>query len=145
MILFLTSSFQNITHPILLQPNLVATPQSITIKRKRIILKKGKVFYPLSLKHIVFFHCKGVLVTAVDNRNRKFTCESNLIELEKLLSEELFFRINRQCIVNIQYIHSYKRTECNSLQLSIQIIHEHLFFLTSQKATPLFLKWIHQE
>ncbi|MFQ7979393.1 MAG: LytTR family DNA-binding domain-containing protein [Faecalimonas umbilicata] len=51
----------------------------------------------------------SVEVILQEGRYRK---ESSLTELEKKLDDKVFFRINRQCIVNMAQIEKYERELC---------------------------------
>ena len=63
-------------------------------------------------------------------------------ELEIELSDSIFFRANRQCIINLNYIKSFKPYEKVKLQVELTVPCQNQFIAISQKSAPDFRSWI---
>lgn len=110
--------------------------------RSRLMVKKGIENISLKTESIVIIYTEDKLVFVIDNQGKKYRVEKNLAELEEELDKHVFFRANRQYIVNIAFIKSYKTYEKVKLQvdLSMPILNHHI--VVSQEMAPLFRKWI---
>src|SRR5262245_34797477 len=80
-------------------------------KRTRVVLRKGIENISVLLEHIVFFYTKDKIVYGIDHAGKKYIAEVNLGELEKRLDEGTFFRANRQFIININFLKSFRTYE----------------------------------
>jgi DNA-binding LytR/AlgR family response regulator len=111
---------------------------------KRILAKKGIEFYALDIHDIVYFFTQEKLVFAITSTGQKLICEKNLTTLEQELSEHLFFRANRQCLVNFHYIKSFRTYEKVRIELNLKTP-EKQKIIVSQDNTSFFRKWIAQQ
>lgn len=111
-------------------------------KRTRIIVKKGLENVSLLLEEIVLFFTENKIVYVIDKAGRKFLADKNLSDLEQELDKKVFFRVNRQYIVNINYIRSFKSYERVKLQVELTLADLNYFIVVSQETAPLFRKWI---
>src|SRR5438552_7650870 len=93
--------------------------QYVTRKKTRFIVKKGLENISLRLEDIVFFFTENKVVYVVDKWNKKYIADKNLGELEEDLDNAIFFRANRQYIVNINYIKGFKSYEKVKLQIDL--------------------------
>ena len=121
----------------------MAKEQSAGIK-KRIIVRKGNAYIPLCLESIaVFYHAK--VTFAIDFSGNKYLVDENLHNLENRLDGLVFFRVNRQVIVNIEAIKEYRIIEYG--KLSIQLLSPNWIkeeVCVSQFKAPLFKLWLAQ-
>jgi DNA-binding LytR/AlgR family response regulator len=74
-----------------------------------------------------------LIVYAIDNLGIKYTVDKNLNSLEDELDNRMFFRANRQYIVNIDYVHGYKSYERVKLLLSLKKDSDHIIIVGRKK------------
>jgi DNA-binding LytR/AlgR family response regulator len=111
-------------------------------KKKRLIVKKGLENISLLLENVALFFTENKVVYVIDKSGRKYLCDKNLSDLEEELDKKTFFRVNRQYIVNIDYIRSFKTYERVKLQLELTVSDVNCFIVVSQETAPSFRKWI---
>lgn len=113
-----------------------------TSKKTRILVKKGLENISLLLEDIVLFFTENKIVYVIDKSGRKYLIDKNLSDLETELDNKIFFRVNRQYIVNINYIRSFKAYERVKLQIELTLSDLNYFIVVSQETAPFFRKWI---
>ena len=116
--------------------------QYVTRKKTRFIVKKGLENISLRLEDIVFFFTENKVVYVVDKWNKKYIADKNLGELEEDLDNAIFFRANRQYIVNINYIKGFKSYEKVKLQVDLNLPELNYCIIISQETAPAFPKWM---
>jgi len=114
-------------------------------KRTRLVVKKGIENIFILLDNIVFFYTENKIVFAIDKIGKKYITNENLAILELELDRNIFFRANRQYIINIGHIKSFRTYE--KVKLSVEMnpvgLNEQHFIIISQETAPAFKKWIH--
>jgi DNA-binding LytR/AlgR family response regulator len=110
--------------------------------RSRLIVRKGIENIALRTEDVVLIYTEEKLVFVVSKEGRKYLVDKKLAELEDELDSTIFFRANRQCIVNIGYIKSYKTYEKVKLQVDLSLPDLNRPIVVSQEMAPLFRKWI---
>jgi DNA-binding LytR/AlgR family response regulator len=115
-----------------------------TTRRKRIVVRKGVGYIVLLLEDVVLFYTDNKITYAVDRDNKKYIGENNLGELEMVLDKQFFFRANRQYILNIDFIKSYKAYEKVKLQVQLNIPEPEHLIIVSQETAPEFRQWMSQ-
>lgn len=111
-------------------------------KKTRLVAKKGAEHVFLLLEDVVLFYTEHKVVFVIDRQGRKYLLDKNLSDLEEELDKDLFFRANRQYIININYVRSYKTYDRVKLQLDLNIPIPNHSIIISQETAPLFKKWI---
>lgn len=111
-------------------------------KKTRLIVKKGLEHISLLLEDVVLFFTENKIVYVIDKGGKKYLVDKNLGDLEHELDGKMFFRVNRQYIVNINYIRSFKTYERVKLQIELTISELNYFIVVSQETAPHFRKWI---
>ena len=86
--------------------------------QKRLLLKIGQTIRAVEVSDIAYFYTHDKIVTIVTQEGRKYPADYTLDQLEKMLDSQLFFRINRQFIVNSKairemYVISKSRVKMN--------------------------------
>ena len=113
------------------------------VKRKsRLIVQKGLEFVPLFLRDVVLIYTENKLTYVLARDGRKYISELNLGELVNLLDKEKFFRANRQYILNMEYIRSYRPYGRSKLQVEIHLLDVKHNIIISQENSPHFRSWI---
>lgn len=111
-------------------------------KKTRLLVKKGLENISLLLDDVVLFFTENKIVYVIDRSGRKYLVDKNLSDLEVELDNKTFFRVNRQYIVNINFIRSFKAYERVKLQIELTLSDLNYFIVVSQETAPLFRKWI---
>lgn len=108
----------------------------------RIIVRKGTEHYPVMVDDIVLFYTESRLTFAYTKVGIKFVADENLSNLEAILDKDKFYRTNRQSIVNIDFIKSFRTIEKVkiSIELIVRVTNDPI--IVSQDSAAGFRKWI---
>ena len=96
----------------------------------------------LCLEDIVLIYTQNKLVYVIDRLSKKYISDKNLNKLQQEIDNLIFFRANRQYIVNINYIKSFKPHERVKLLIDITIPEIDHSIVISQETAPAFRKWM---
>lgn len=119
--------------------------QQFTDKKKsRLLVRKGLENISLRLDDIVLFYTENKIVYVADNTGRKYLADKNLTDLEEELDNNLFFRANRQYIININYVKGFKAYEKVKLQVDLSVPELNHCIIISQETAPAFRKWMYE-
>ncbi|WMX13115.1 LytTR family DNA-binding domain-containing protein [Aureispira sp. CCB-E] len=117
------------------QHNNKSYKQRFSIKKKNgIIIKKVSEAY--------YFQASGDFCILVDVNGEKHIVNYKISVLENLLDPQLFFRINRSEIVNIEYILKIEPHFKNKMQI---LLPKGIELYTSGARTPEFRRWLEGE
>lgn len=109
--------------------------QRFSIKKKNgIIIKK--------ISDTCYFQASGDFCILVDVNGEKHSVNYKISTLENLLNPQLFFRINRSEIVNIEYILKIESHFKNKVQI---VLSNQINLYTSGARTPEFRRWLEGE
>jgi len=111
-------------------------------KHPRLVVKRGQEHLFLLMEDVVLFYTENKIVYIIDKNGKKYLVDKNLSDLEESLDPDIFFRANRQYIVNINFVKGYKTYERVKLQLDLHISLNHCIVI-SQETAPLFKRWIY--
>jgi DNA-binding LytR/AlgR family response regulator len=112
-------------------------------KKKRLIVKKGLENISLRLEDIVLFYTENKVVYVIDLFGKKYLADKNLGELEEMLDENLFFRVNRQYIININFVKGFKAYEKVKLLVDLTLPDLNHCIIVSQETAPQFREWMY--
>lgn len=119
-----------------------AKSQEKTFK-KRFSVNSSKGIYFILTDGILLFTAEEGVVFAIDKQNKKHLLTySSLKEVEELVDNVEFFRINRSEIINKNYIERIEKYSKNALSVKLKGFDKHL--VTSQSNTSAFRNWIEQ-
>jgi len=110
--------------------------------KSRFLIKIGDKFRSVPVKEISHFHISEKYVFLKDLQGKDFGIDYSLEQLQGILDPRKFFRINRDCIVNIDAIklmHSYSSSR---LQLTLVNEEKNELFVISRDKVAAFKKWI---
>lgn len=110
--------------------------------KARFLIKIGEKFKSVAVREILVFHISEKSTFIKDLQGQDYGIDYSLEQLEGILDPRKFFRINRECIVNIDSItlmHSYSTSR---LQLSIRNLEKNEKFVVSRDKVAAFKKWI---
>ncbi len=135
--------------------NLISTPATSTKKlqllsnlidnkqqqfKKRILIKKGPVYKVLEMQNIVLIEAFGDLIKFVDSSGNHSHASKSIGQIEDEISSQMFFRINRSQIVNINFIEAMESHSRNRLAIKMKRIKK--LIITSTSRTKVFRVWI---
>jgi len=110
--------------------------------KTRLLVRKGIENIPLLTQDIAIIYTENKLVYVIDKEGKKYIADKHLGELEHELDNTIFFRVNRQYIINIGFVKSYKAYEKVKLQVDLTMPDLHHHIVISQEMAPCFRKWI---
>ena len=114
-----------------------------TTKLKILIAVAGNKNIPIPVETIAFFYKSGNYTTLKTFQADTYLLNHSLDELVSILEESLFFRANRQFIINLNACRFFTNEENGKLAL-------HLFpeneedVIISQKRAPVFKEWLNK-
>jgi DNA-binding LytR/AlgR family response regulator len=125
--------------------SLMTAPEQQSPRRNRVIVRQGNEYFVLPVLQVMMFYTVNKVVFCIYNNGKKSVVEgTNLNQLMEELPVQLFFRANRQTIINIQYIQSFKPVGAGRIQVNMHAeIYEPI--MISQENAAEFRKWIGQE
>lgn len=112
-------------------------------RKKRMIVKKGLENISLRLEDVVLFYTENKIVYVIDRWGKKFLADKNLTELEEDLDSSVFFRANRQYIININFVRGFKSYEKVKLLVDLTVPDLNHCIIVSQEMAPQFREWMH--
>ncbi|MCB0714545.1 MAG: LytTR family DNA-binding domain-containing protein [Chitinophagaceae bacterium] len=113
-------------------------------KKTRLLVRRGLEHIALKMDDIVLLYTENKMVFVLDNKGNKFIGDKNLTEMEMDLDDSVFFRTNRQYIVNINYIKGYKPYEKVKLLVAVDLPDISHKIIVSQEQAPVFRKWMYE-
>lgn len=111
--------------------------------KHRMLVKKGKESVSLPINEIVLFHTEHRTVYVIDHLGQEYIADRNLCDIEQELDKEQFFRVNRQYIVNINFIHGFKTWQRVKLMIDLTIPQIKHNVIVSQEMAPQFREWMY--
>lgn len=110
--------------------------------KEKFIVKQRNAWLPVYAKDIAFFY-RDQLNYLIALNGEKFIMDYNTLEdIEEVLDPTNFFRANRQYILHIHSIHSYKVMENQKLLVALQPPHHKESIDISREKAPAFKKWL---
>lgn len=111
-------------------------------KKTRLLVKRGVANIALLLNDIAAIYTKNKLVYVIDSNSKKYSIDKTLTELEEELNKNIFFRANRQYVININFVRSFKAYKKVKLLVDIDIPELEEPVIISQHVAPAFKKWM---
>jgi DNA-binding LytR/AlgR family response regulator len=84
-------------------------------------------------------------VYVIDRESKKYMADKSLAELENELDHSIFFRANRQFIVNFNFIKSFKSYQKVKLLVTMDVPDFEKSVIISQQISPAFKKWMNDD
>lgn len=110
--------------------------------KTRFLVKFGQKLIPITNSQIAYFY-KDEIVFLMTKEGKKYPLNYSLDELERLLNPKLFFRINRQFIIQSESIESIYQHFKGKLKLELQP-NTSQEIIISQEKSALFKLWLNQ-
>jgi DNA-binding LytR/AlgR family response regulator len=110
-------------------------------EKKRFIVKSGSHLQSILLDNIYYFYSKDKITFLHSIDNKKYPIDYSLEEVEELISPTLFFRINRQYIININAIKDITSYSNSRLKLVLKYLEKEEVIVSREKVS-LFKGWL---
>lgn len=110
--------------------------------RERFLISKPDGWYKLDVSRIAFFFLENKMVYAVDFENEKHPVDQNLNQIMESLDPKVFFRTNRQTIVNIHAIQKVEPWFNGKLIVKTRPRHSEKITVVREKATLFRDLWL---
>jgi hypothetical protein len=119
------------------QNNNDAHPQ----QKKLLLARKGARTFPIEMEEIAYIYKDATLNYLRTFKDETFVIDKTLEELEQLLNPEIFFRANRQSVINFTALNSFMSIENGKLKVILKP-QSSKPIIVSQKRAPDFRIWI---
>lgn len=110
--------------------------------KSRFLVKAGAKYRSVPTGEISYFHIIERNVFLNDNQGKDYDVDYSLEQLQSMLDPRKFFRINRDCIVNIETITLMYSYSSNRLQLTLKNREKSDLFVVSRDRVSDFKRWI---
>jgi DNA-binding LytR/AlgR family response regulator len=114
--------------------------QEKKVFQKSIIAHIGKKMIPIDIDNILLFHLKNEAVNIYCSDQKKYVIFKTMNEIESVLDDQRFFRINRQMIINRDAVKEIKQYSKRKIIVQASSI-EQKIIVSRLKVTP-FLNWL---
>ncbi len=112
-----------------------------SLYKSRFLVKIGEKYRSVPTGEISHFHINERNVFLNDNHGRDYGVDYSLDQLQNILDPRKFFRINRECIVNIDSIAVMYSYSSSRLQLTLKNREKSDLFIVSRDKVAGFKKW----
>lgn len=111
-----------------------------TYKTSLLVEQREKII-PIQVKEIAYIILENTIVSIVTLDNQKYISSTNLDEFERVLDPELFYRANRQFIINRVAIANVERYFSRKLIIKLKMETRENIIVSKAKASD-FLSWL---
>ena len=112
--------------------------------KTRLLVQKGFENVLLRLEDVVLFYTESKIVYVIERMGKKYISGYSLSDLENELNPLQFFRANRQYIINIEFIRSFRPFERVKIKVSMELHGLDPNIIISQETAPNFRKWMNE-
>lgn len=109
--------------------------------RKRFLISKRDAFFKLGVEAIAYFYFDARVTFAVTFEGRQHILSQSLDKLEEELDPEMFFRSNRQTIINVEAIERFESYFSGKLVVKLVNNLNDKILISRAKAGP-FKEWM---
>lgn len=110
--------------------------------KSRFLIRIGDKFRSVPAGEISHFHITERSVFLSDYHGQDYGVDYSLDQLQNMIDPRKFFRINRECIVNIDSISLMYSYSSSRLQLTLKNRDQNDLFVVSRDKVAEFKKWI---
>jgi DNA-binding LytR/AlgR family response regulator len=110
--------------------------------KSRFLIKIGDKFKSVAIKEISHFHICERNVFLNDSQGKDYGIDYSLDQLQGILDPRKFFRINRDCIINIEAISLMYSYSSSRLQVTLKNGKNNETYIVSREKVADFKKWI---
>jgi len=114
---------------------------TIVSRKKLLIVRRGIHFYTIKTSDVAFIYTVDETTFIVDREGKKTFCSTSLNKIEEQL-DGFYFRANRQYIINIDFIKSFRIHDKTKLIVEMKMDDDTAVIHISQVTAPKFKEWI---
>ncbi|MEZ4808985.1 MAG: LytTR family DNA-binding domain-containing protein [Allomuricauda sp.] len=119
----------------------IGLPKDSKVYKERFTAHSGKAYILINYNNIAYF-VKDTLIYIVTKDKQQFVTDfQTMEEIEELLNPDLFFRANRQIILQADFVESYKTNSYGKLQVKMKSPVNTSVDISREKAQA-FKKWL---
>jgi hypothetical protein len=119
------------------------TESTNSTKIKILVAVSGNKNIPIPIEAIAYFYKEGNYTTLKTFQSETYLLNHSLDELMKVLEETLFFRVNRQFIINLKACHYFTNEDNGKLEVHLIPAYDNEVII-SQKRAPAFKEWLNK-
>jgi two-component system, LytTR family, response regulator LytT len=108
--------------------------------KERFVIKARGGIYLLETRRVAYIQIQDEIPFAYDEQGTRYPLNENLNQLEKTLAPQVFFRLNRSEIVNLNFIEKLEPYFNDRLVVSLKQLNVKL--ISSISRTPELRRWI---
>ncbi len=109
--------------------------------KKTILVEQREKIIPLPVSDIAYLYLENTIIQIRTNKNHQYFITSTLDELERMLDPEVFYRANRQFIINRLAIASIERFFSRKLVAKLVVQTPETVVISKANASD-FLRWL---
>jgi two-component system LytT family response regulator len=109
--------------------------------QKRIIIRYGDTIKMVEIADVAYFYTEDKINFLCTKDNLRYPIDQNLDELENIIDPAIFFRINRQFIVNISAIEKMLAWSKSRVKIILKPSIE-IETIVSTERSPHFKEWL---
>jgi DNA-binding LytR/AlgR family response regulator len=121
---------------------MIETIEKRPAAKTRFVVQKGNEFVALKKEDIALLYTQNHLVHVIDKDEKKYVITKRLNQLAAELDQKMFFRINRQSIVNLNFIKSFRTHQRVKIIVDLSLPTMKQPLIISQETAAVFRKWI---
>ena len=106
-----------------------------------VILKKGARHLVIKSSSIAYIYIENEITNVIDTAGKIYVCFDSLNKIEENLDVR-FFRANRQTIINIDFIKTFRIIERTKIIVEMDVNEAKNKIYHSQDTAPKFREWI---
>lgn len=115
-----------------------------TVRHKeRLIVYKGEDIWSLQVSEILYFVTKGRELECITGNGEKYKIPTSIQKLEEQLDPNIFFRLNRQYLINIRALKRITTFFNSKLKVKLQQCEDNNILVSKERAI-LFKRWLDQ-
>ena len=111
------------------------------VKSKRFLIRFGQSIRVVDIQDVAYFFTSDKITFLVTKNGKRYPIDYSLEQLEAIMDNAKFFRINRQFIVNIEAIDEMYAYSKSRVKLSLNPSCD-LDTVVSTDRSPVFKKWL---
>lgn len=109
---------------------------------RRMLIKFGASFKLVEVADVAYFYTKDKISFLVTKAGKRFPIDNPLDKLEEQLDERVFYRINRQFIVNVTAISAMHAYSKSRIKLDLEPPASDMETIVSTERSSEFKKWL---
>jgi len=123
----------------------ISFPLAPVVAPRRLIAQEGEIHHILDPDTIVLFGKEGKGSMALDQHGKTYFLNQNLSRLECELDAGNFFRANRQHLVNLRFIRSFRVLDKGRIQVDLSSAEGGIDIPISQENAQAFRRWVSRQ